>query len=948
MYKIVNTTNIQTFDCRVTIDVLNRIFRFDFSNTEFKNGVSNINVGLAVSLEDSSGIKLSEIDWNNPQIPDVSISLVYELDLSTFVDWHFLFQKYKIKVGAKDETDFVYLDFPIKEICQPKDFTENGYSYGSFELLFNCNNNNVLVKETTNFSYKDKEPFEKDTIGTLYYPQGTKPQVDFTFTPFVDTNIYTGIYKLDNTTYATYDFDDGFYIKLAFSTVINKEVTCEQPMQELLCCITDLQIEKEKHCGDAIGRALEERWAKASLPFFVGIMKEISGQDSSFEAKKVREILRCSCTKTKIKKVQQSMPLNYNINVVQGGATTVVQSISGTTKTFTVSSKSYVLVKNNNSDTAFTIHPIDTTTPNVVKIPISFNYEIMAASIYNATANSEELLTQLNSLIQSTGIDLSNIDGKCVIDISATNYFLSQRFSNSSVSISKILIGNTEYDAPTLLTISNTNGIENWLNSLGQGSFTVSFSTSLNNGVYINILSINNTNQIVSAVFATNNGEINVVFQRTNKSVIALFQALIDWACELTTEQVKLGRYFTLYSINLSNQIVATTYPPNTILADFLENQQSVLQDYANRIKNYTQITCDTIKNLFPQSVQTLQNTDYIIGVKGGICARIFPVEFGTRMLQLGITDAAFTNAFCALVDACRNGRICTPYSQFFATLVDFDDDEFEMEVVFNNSQAISHDISYARIDLGGIINYVTYTGITSSPYNIPVKIPKGQYNVRIKPNYTDGRICSPSEFITPSCGTITAFSAEIVLDAGNYYIDVDYAATSDKVKININYPNGGLVTQIFNNGDPIYIQIPNNIFGNFTVTMQAVCCEETNWLSTPTAPVILLKENQSGRVVVINDTIGTSIVNVNGLSGFGTGGIIVFPSARVEGVHGVSNANICVEVDLEVSNQVFELYINGLLQETVIAATIGLHCTSSVYNILASDFIVIVLKQES
>ena len=50
--------------------------------------------------------------------------------------------------------------------------------------------------------------------------------------------------------------------------------------------------------------------------------------------------------------------------------------------------------------------------------------------------------------------------------------------------------------------------------------------------------------------------------------------------------------------------------------------------------------------------------------------------------------------------------------------------------------------------------------------------------------------------------------------------------------------------------------------------------------------------------------------------------------------------------MDLEVGSQSFDLYINGILQENVVATTIGVHCTAKSYIISDTDIIRIVLKQ--
>ena len=941
MQKIVNTTNIETFACDVTVDLLNRTFKFDFSNSVFTNSPAGFDVALAVSVVDSGGLSLAEIDFNNPQIPDASVTTEYDLDLSMSVDWNFLFQKYKIKVAAKDDTDVVYLEFPVKEVCQPKGFTDEGYVGGEMMLISDCNNDSLTVKELTVFSYQDKEPLSKSTDGTLYYPQGTKADVNFSFTPFSDTNIYTGYYKIDNTTTATYDLSDGFFVNIAYATVFSKELTCTKAMEELLCCITDYKAVMSKHCGDAIGDSMQEKWNKASLSFFTGWLKETVGQDASKEAKEVREILNCKCTNKGIKKVQKNTPLNQIITIAQAGGTTVTSSVVGNTKQYTIASKTYSLAKGNPLDLAFDVTQSNTSQYGVQNT-LTFYYDKIAEYVYTATSNSDELLAQLNALIQSSGIDLSNVDGKCIIDLSSSNYFLTKSFPSNSATIKSIKINNVVHTATSPIVISNESSIESWLNGLSLGTFIVGYSVN-DNKYYSNILSVDNANTLNEVVYSLNGTDVTVTFQKTNKSVVALFQALINYMCELDAGKVVLGGALPVYTIDGNGNLVTTTYPSETSTFTYLDALAAASLDMTNRVRNATTLTCNTIKALFPSSSSVMQATDYVIGTKGGLCARIPIVELGTRIFENGIYNQDFVNSVCNVVSVCGSGKICEPFTNLGVATLEHSpmDDDFDIEVTFAHQSAATVDITYARIDNTNTPIYTTINGVTigSSPYLITV--PKGQYNVGVKPVYADGRLCSYVYKQTAACGSVLSFNGSAVKDGSDYYFDATYTVTSDKFKITINAPNGGIISQLFNNGDTVHMLLPTGVDGVYSAVIQCVCNENTGWLSVPSAPIIFNKEEFGDVTVTLTPSFSAQVDGINGVIGFSLIGSVVQPAVITGRHYELTSATIGFSISgTTTPNDGVDIHVNGslLLRKSFIETASPQFYTVSGINVAAND----------
>jgi hypothetical protein len=447
----VNSTDISLFSAVVTLDILNRTMTFDLSATEFLNSPAGTGCSAAFEVQDQNGVTLAAIDWTDPQIPNLAVTTTYTLDLS-YINYNFLFTAYKITAAIRDtDNKIFYLYFPVKKICIPSGFNDFGYVDGIFIVNADCSNAVLTVKEATNFTYNNLSPDTTATDGTLYYPLGTIAAIPFAKTPFSNNVVFTGTYKIDNSTTATYDLSDGFFVVVAYVTKNEFTFSCEKSMVDVLCCISDTQKAYEANCDNARGTRYFQQLQKVSIPLMVGLAKEQGGVDASGEAAQIRKILNCDCGRGAIKHVQQD-PVNptvYDIVINGVGGTNVTTNITGSTKSFVVSSNTYVVGKKDTGDLAFTI-TVDTSTAYTVKYLIKFNYGVMANYILTAISSDSTLLTQLNSLVTATSnIDLRNLDGSCIIDMSDNNYFFTFRVPSINTIVTNIVINGATYNAPT-------------------------------------------------------------------------------------------------------------------------------------------------------------------------------------------------------------------------------------------------------------------------------------------------------------------------------------------------------------------------------------------------------------------------------------------------------------------------------------------------------------------
>lgn len=239
------------------------------------------------------------------------------------------------------------------------------------------------------------------------------------------------------------------------------------------------------------------------------------------------------------------------------------------------------------------------------------------------------------------------------------------------------------------------------------------------------------------------------------------------------------------------------------------------------------------------------------------------------------------------------------------------------LTISLNQTGAISHRIRYARID-----NTLNPTFVTVSPdvpntpnlvYTIAENVQNGQYRIGYKAIYSDLRECDEQFTDTPACDSLISINA--YLDGNN--IIVQYLAPSDapKVRITISYPNGGSYTANYvNNGNDIPIALPNNVFGDFIVTGQSVCDEESGFYSAPSSQVTVTRNENT--VIISNQTSLLTVTNVTGLTGF-TLGSSVSPSGTSNGTHDAFTGQIVLTLT---SSGVFTgNYANLLLNGTMI-----------------------------
>ena len=643
----INSANIGTFFVKVSFDILNRRVIWDTSGTTYNGSGASAVKGISFSLIDQSGVTLESINFTSPQIPGPvsSSNWIYTTDLSS-VDFAFLFQTYQIIAAIQDSDNKIYQTAPVyKTLCQPQNITDSGYVPGIFQIIPDCINSSLTVKEATLLVYNSQQPISVSKSGTLNYPTGTIGPLAFANTPFSNDIVYTGQYNIQCTTVGTYVLNDDVYVLVSYVTNNVFPVTCQNKISDLMCCIVKVQQTAIRHCEDELGENARHQLYEI-LPYVVtGIGKEISGQDACFEAEYIRKYLNCNCGSTS-QQQSEFTPINPAVNSIVltgvGGTSVPPPTITGNTQTYAIASKIYQVVKGNTGDLAFTI-TTNTSITNTVQYLITINYDVFAGSILDAISEDPSLINQLNSLVNVLGFSSQGLNGLCVIDLSKANYSLSIGV-NSSTIITNIVIGGNTFTAPVNLFANNATTVASWLNSLTLGTFSVTVTSNI-----LTILSIGNSNVVSTMTFTAPNNTQQ--FQATTATINQVLQALFNYICGQTALQVALGNAVSLCSFDYSGNVVTTNYLNTQSQGSFNAGVGSAICAIVARMDSLTGLTCSKLQAIFSDNPSASFNyaNDRYLSIVGGSCTALTAKQQALAFINAVNADSATKAAFCAI-----------------------------------------------------------------------------------------------------------------------------------------------------------------------------------------------------------------------------------------------------------------------------------------------------------
>lgn len=160
----------------------------------------------------------------------------------------------------------------------------------------------------------------------------------------------------------------------------------------------------------------------------------------------------------------------------------------------------------------------------------------------------------------------------------------------------------------------------------------------------------------------------------------------------------------------------------------------------------------------------------------------------------------------------------------------------------WSHPEAIAVQISYRRIDNAVNPPFITVSpNFTTSPSVVAQNVDNGQYQMGVLPIYADLRSCTIEYVYTPQCDPLVSISAYI--QSNNLIVQYLAPSSVAKVRIKVDYPNGGTnVDNYVNSSSDIVIALPDNVNGDFFVSGQSVCDEDSGFYSIGSNQVVVTR----------------------------------------------------------------------------------------------------------
>lgn len=773
---------------------------------------------------------------------------------------------YLFYVIAKDSAGNIFTgDMQPATICRPAGNTsvsKNTYGVASSNVSVRCQDGRIFFEDTTYHSYKGSDGERVASTLRVIYPIDETETIPDPFaiadysTALVPISYSSSNYQFLQNTIYDYDFGNNTIVRIKYQTIQTFAVWCNIDLEPLVCEYNKLISDVENgNCTDVVA-ANKKLGLISSKMFlvFMGILQPLTGVDVPKLIDEIKEIgsFDCDCCSAPTGIIPQTSSIidgyNFSVNPVCGDVTGTV-TVNGTNITFNLQDKSYVFSIANESPSETTAFSIEPTLDGCQKTyALKIDGTQLSYDILNIISNNSSLINLLNSIVNANGSNLL-VDGKCIfISSNACDYTFSMSGIPASATyaiITSIKVDNVSKPVNFAFNETNIAALQTYLNALGYGTFTVTNPSSGN----VTITSTANAKELDGITYSVSNVNYISGFTRDCTGYVPVtaseaVQSIIDYLCGITDAGIATSQDYTICYIDpITKTQKSVTISTGAALTDFIIELLDRGCDTINYISSLSASTCAGIKSLFPTSVKVLQSNDYLLGTKSGDCSLVYPVELGTRQLQLGINDSTFMSAFCAAVTKCSGGQICAPFNYFYLEVPYSSptDDTMDIIVNFQHPTAISYTLRYARIDNTSNPTYITVPNVLSSPYTIS-GLADGQYIVGLTPIYTDGRKCTEMTQTTDLCTGINSFN---VVAGGSptdsFVISYNASASIPKIRVNISYPNGGYSNSIYtNDGSNITIPFPVGVYGDFSISLQPVCNENTGYFGASTAPSIL------------------------------------------------------------------------------------------------------------
>lgn len=294
--KIISTSgNVAILDSTIIASLCDGYFHVDLSGTVWIGaGASNVE-GASVKIINPYGVIIKDYltsgyDIYPPMTSDVDVQIPTQAS-------NFQYGAYTVDVRLTDSDGIEYFVSKQVNICQPdaKNKTKN---YGSLSAQLNgiCKDGKMYVIVDTPPNYKGKVVQNQVNDFTLEYPTSSGEDPLETNIGSFSVTLYEGVWKIDGTICATYNYGDNIFFEVNYKVKKKKEVFCS--IDE--CCVFEKLAEINGLVNSECTQAEKDRTASITIDA-LRLLKTAQlaadcGQDPSDYIRDLEKLLGCSCT----------------------------------------------------------------------------------------------------------------------------------------------------------------------------------------------------------------------------------------------------------------------------------------------------------------------------------------------------------------------------------------------------------------------------------------------------------------------------------------------------------------------------------------------------------------------------------------------------------------------------------------------------------------------------
>jgi hypothetical protein len=690
---------------------------------------------------------------------------------------------YTVKVSVKDAAGVIYTLSKGQPICKPNgNVGKNNFGAALIDIAVKCAAAQLYVTDHSNLIYKSLTGTKVSTTLTLSYPTDTSgnqiPPVTVTSIPALLPILYEGEgHEVYVAHIYDYDLGDYFIVRIRYTFKKVFPVWCNVTLAPLFCEVERIATMLENGCFDSAD--VREKTAQLTavntklLGAVVGIMEPLADMDVPAIVEDIKKDLgiTCECCRpggVNVVGTALATDANFVANVTCGDISASFDNDGMGNIVLNIGDKSYAFAVAGTTAATWS----SATGGCTVTKTLTFDMAAFAYDIFTNVAGNPTLLSLFTSLFQTSINSCNGLDGGQyfpTITSGACDYTIVLNSLPIGRNVHSIWIDGGSIPAPAALSVSNAASIASWLNSLGKGTFTASYSPG-NHATTINTVANTDSPSTMSTVFQAE-PPVVTAFTTNCNSICSLIQQILNYLNQVDLLHVISGDDpagnlpgdppggWYVCSVNPANGVIQRTRVDADDKADKLLSEISKGLCSLVAYSQGKYLTCDNIKALFSTFTSTTGNpngADIVLMFKGGSCQQVPVKNLAMGIFGLLSIDPDVKNIYCQGA-LCTSVTGCSPTSADGMTVTD------TTAIIYFNPVAGA--ISYKYSIDGG----TTWGTATTAPAYFVGLTPGTVYTFMIYPVYANGpgTACTASwNFLTTdttaACDTPTVTFSDV------------------------------------------------------------------------------------------------------------------------------------------------------------------------------------------